>query len=298
MDKYNGNLAAAGAYVIWGFLPVYWKVLANVPAYEIMCHRMVWSLVFTLGLIIVLGRWQSMMRLVRNFRSAVGVAFAAILLSCNWLLYIWAVNAGAVVEASLGYFINPLISVLFGVVFLRERLRLMQCISLFTALAGVLYLTYYYGEFPWIALSLAATFAVYGLLHKKTSLPALEGLSLETLVLSVPAALFLAYGEIDGSGSFLSSGPMVSLLLFGTGLVTSVPLLLFGYAARKISLTLLGLLQYIAPTINLLLGILVFSEPFPPARMAGFVIIWSALFLYMAEGMYLKVRQKKILAGS
>lgn len=295
MHSSTGILAAIAAYALWGVLPMYWKALAAVPAQEILCHRMVWSLVFTGMLIVALRRVHSLGRLLCDRRSLGLFAMAAVLLSGNWLLYIWAVNAGYVIEASLGYFINPLISVLFGVIFLKERLRVGQIGSLLLALAGVVYLTFYYGQFPWIALCLASSFAVYGLLHKKTAAPALEGLCLETMVLFVPAAVFLSTLEVRASGAFGQGSQLQLMLLLGSGLITSLPLLLFGFAAQRISLTHLGLLQYIAPSINLVLGIFLYHEPFPPVRMVGFILIWAALVLYVAEGLYLKNRQKRRL---
>lgn len=295
MQYSTGVVAAAGAYVLWGILPMYWKALRAVPAQEILCHRMVWSLLFTGGLILLLKRLGSLARIVHDKRSVVLSSAAALLLAGNWLLYIWAVNAGFVIEASLGYFINPLISVVFGVIFLGERLRPGQLGALLIALAGVMYLTFYYGQFPWIALCLASSFAIYGLLHKKTSAPALEGLCLETMVLFLPAVLFLLTAETRGSGSFGHGGLPETALLLGTGLITSLPLLLFGFAAQRISLTHLGLLQYIAPSINLVLGIFLYHEPFPLVRMVGFVLIWSALVLYVAEGMIVKNRQRRAL---
>jgi chloramphenicol-sensitive protein RarD len=296
MQQYSGIIAAACAYILWGFLPIYWKALRNVPAQEILCHRMAWSLLFTVGLILLMKRFASFVKIVRDRRRVMIFSAAATLLAGNWLLYIWAVNAGYVIEASLGYFINPLISVVFGVFFMKERLRRGQLWALLLAFLGVLYLTFYYGQFPWIALCLACSFAVYGLLHKKTSTPALEGLCLETLVLFLPATVFLIYLEADGSGAFGLGGMNQALLLFGTGLITSLPLLLFGYAAQKISLTHLGLLQYIAPSINLMLGIFLYGEPFPLSRMIGFVLIWSALLLYVVESLVLRKRQKNALA--
>ncbi len=295
MQQYYGVLAAVGAYILWGILPIYWKALKAVPAHEILCHRMSWSLLFTVGLILLLKRLSSLKTIMRDKRSVALSSCAAVLLAGNWLLYIWAVNAGYVIEASLGYFINPLINVLFGVIFLQEKLRKGQSAALFLAFSGVLYLTFYYGQFPWIALCLAISFAIYGLLHKKTSSPALEGLCLETMVLFVPAAALLFFVETKGTGSFLSGGSWQIILLFGTGLITSLPLLLFGFAAQRISLTQLGLLQYIAPSINLMLGIYIYNEPFPLSRMIGFVLIWGALFLYMAEAIWLRSRQDKNL---
>lgn len=293
MNRYSGALAASGAYVVWGVLPIYWKALQVVPAYEILCHRMAWSLLFTMGLLFVLRRHRSFIVAARNPTHLLSFTVTALLLAVNWLIYIWAVNAGYILEASLGYFINPLITVFFGVIFFKEKLRGGQCLALLLVLAGVLYLTVYYGRFPWIALVLAATFASYGLLHKKTSLAALDGLCLETLILFIPAVIFLLYTEAAGDGSFAHAGMANSLLLAGTGLVTSLPLLLFGYAAHKIPLSLLGLLQYMAPTINLLLGIFLYNEEFPQTRMIGFVLIWSALFFYLLEGFLVMVRHKK-----
>lgn len=298
MKNHSGMIAAALAYILWGILPVYWKALKTVPAPEILCHRMSWSLLFTIGLILLLRRFRSLAGIVRDGKSVLLFSGAATLLAGNWLLYIWAVNAGYVIEASLGYFTNPLISVLFGVIFMKERLRPGQVGALLVAFSGVVYLTVYYGQFPWIALCLACSFAVYGLLHKKTSVPALEGLCLETMVLFLPATAFLIYREMVGTGAFGHGGFNQTALLFGTGLITSLPLLLFGYAAQKISLTHLGLLQYIAPSINLLLGIYLYHEPFPLTRVVGFVLIWSALLLYVAEGLLLKNRQKRLLRQS
>lgn len=289
-----GILAAIAAYVLWGVLPVYWKALAAVPAKNILCHRMVWSLLVTLLLIFLLGRWRSLRTLMGDGRSRKLFTLAALLLAGNWLLYIWAVNAGHVIEASLGYFINPLVSVLFGLLFLGERLRVGQVCALMIALGGVVYLTFWYGQFPWIALLLAASFGTYGLLHKKIKAPALEGLSLETMVLFAPALIALVVLESGGNGSFLAGPPNQVLLLVGSGVITSLPLLLFGFAAQRISLTQLGLLQYIAPSINLVLGIYLYHEPFPPERMMGFAMIWSALALYLLESGVLWKRQHQL----
>lgn len=292
MGNVSGMVAAIAAFFLWGILPVYWKALQNVTADEILCHRMVWSLVFTMGLIVILRRGRSLVTLLKKRRNIAIYGTAAILLAGNWLLYIWAVNAGHVIEASLGYFINPLISVLFGVLFLSERMRKFQCVALLFALVGVIYLTVVYGKFPWVALCLACSFAIYGLLHKKTEAPALEALCVETLVLFLPALMFLVWRELRGEAAFGHTGTEQALLLFGAGLITSLPLLLFGYAARKISLTHLGLLQYLAPTINLFLGIFLYAEPFPMTRMIGFMFIWAGLLLYVGEGLFLRRKRR------
>lgn len=293
MSNYYGMLAAAGAFILWGVLPVYWKLLQFVPASEILCHRMVWSLFLTLGLVYLYGRQAVLRQAVRDRRTLLYFTATALLLTVNWLLYIWAVNAGYIVEASLGYFINPLISVLFGMVFFRERMRAVQWLALLLAALAVLYLTLFYGRFPWIAIVLAVTFAIYGLLHKKTSLAALDGLCLETAVVFLPAMIFLLAIEAGRGGSFGHMGLYGSLLLAGSGIVTTVPLLLFGYAAQKIPLSSLGLLQYLAPSISLVIGVLVYGEDFSRPRMIGFCLIWLALGLFMAENIMRRLVYEK-----
>ncbi len=292
-EKHRGVAAASAAYILWGILPIYWKLLQGVPAYEILCHRMFWSLVVTFVLILFLGRQQSLRRVLKEKKTVLVFTLIASLLAVNWLIYIWAVNSGHIIEASLGYFINPLINVFFGMVFFKERLRPVQWLALVLVVCGVFYLTFYYGHFPWIALVLAVTFATYGLLHKKVALAPLDGLCLESLVLFLPAFAFLCYLEIKGSGSFLHGDTTRSLLLFGTGIITAVPLLFFGYAANKIPLSTLGLLQYMAPTINLLIGLFIYNESFPRERMVGFTLIWVALLLYIMENLMRRVRFEK-----
>jgi chloramphenicol-sensitive protein RarD len=293
MKKYSGVLAAAGAYICWGVLPAYWKLLSGVPAYEILSHRMVWSLLLTLGVIVLLRREEVFFRAARERQNLITFSTTALLLAINWLLYIWAVNAGFIVETSLGYFINPLINVLFGMIFFGERLRALQWAAIAFAVLGVLYLTFYYGRFPWIAMVLAVTFATYGLLHKKNPLPPLDGLCLETAVFFVPSAVFLCGLEYVQGGSFGHIGLSGSLLLAGAGIITTIPLLLFGYAAHKIPLSTLGLLQYMAPSINLVLGVFVYGEDFSRQRMVGFLLIWVGLALYVAENMLCRVRVQR-----
>lgn len=299
MTNFGGLLAAAGAFILWGVLPVYWKLLQEVPAYEILCHRMAWSLVLTLGLVFLTGRRAIFRQATKERKNLITFTATGLLLAVNWLLYIWAVNAGFIVEASLGYFINPLINVLFGMIFFREKMRPVQWLALFLAFLGVLYLTIYYGKFPWIALVLAVCFAIYGLLHKKNSLGALDGLCLETGILFLPAAAILVGLAYTGGGSLGRIDLSGNLLLVGTGFVTTVPLLLFGYAAHKIPLSTLGLMQYLAPSINLLLGVFVYGEEFPQARIIGFMLIWTALAIFMAENLLRRYRalenQKNVL---
>ena len=293
MSNFAGLMAAAGAFVIWGVLPVYWRLLQEVPAYEILCHRMSWSLILTFGLVLLTGRRAVFLQALKERQNLITFTITGLLLALNWLLYIWAVNAGFIVETSLGYFINPLINVLFGMIFFQEKMRPFQWVALLLAVFGVLYLTFYYGRFPWIALVLGISFAVYGLLHKKSSLGALDALCLETGVLFLPAAAVLVGLACTGGGSFGRIDLSGSLLLVGSGLITTVPLLFFGYAAHKIPLSTLGLMQYLAPSINLILGVFVYGEEFPRTRMVGFLLIWSALAIFMAENLLRSLRNKK-----
>lgn len=281
----KGVLAGVAAYTLWGLLPVYWKALQAVPALEILVHRTVWSLVFVMLLQAILRRWD-WLRLVRQQPRMLRIFLGStVLLSLNWLTYIWAVNAGHIVDASLGYFINPLVSVLLGMIFLGERLRPWQGVAVGLAAASVLYLTLGLGSLPWIALVLAGTFGFYGLLRKTAPLGSMEGLSVETALMSLPALVYLLVLEATGQGSFGHAGAATSLLLAGTGVVTAVPLLLFAWAARNTTLATVGILQYIAPTFQFLLGLLVYHEPFSPARLLGFGGVWLALVIYTAEAL-------------
>ena len=287
----KGALAGMGAYVLWGLFPIYWRLLERVPALEILAHRMIWSLVFVAVILTVQKDWRWLGLVLRNRRTVVTYTVAAVLLSVNWGTYIWAVNAGYVVEASLGYFINPLVNVLLGVALLGEKLRAGQVVAVVLAGLGVVYLTVSYGSLPWISLVLAFTFGLYGLIKKTAALESMHGFSLETLVLFLPALVYLLYREAAGVGAFVHLGLVPTLLLILAGPVTSVPLLLFGYAARRVPLSMLGFLQYIAPTLQFILGVFVYIEPFPPARLVGFCIIWVALLVYSLEGVLFSRRQ-------
>lgn len=280
----KGVLYGAGAYILWGLLPLYWKALQHVPALEILAHRMVWSLGVVLLLVAMRGQWRRMGNALRNRRVVITFMATALLLSLNWYVYIWAVNAGYVVEASLGYFINPLVNVLLGVLFLKERLRRWQSVSMAIALAGVIYLTVTYGSLPWIALLLAGSFGLYGLFRKMATLNSLEGLTLETLLLFAPALAYLVYLQVAGRGTFGHTDASTTILLIGSGVATAVPLLLFAAGARLIPLTLMGVLQYFAPTLQFLIGVLVYREPLDLTRFLGFCLIWLALVIYTIEG--------------
>jgi chloramphenicol-sensitive protein RarD len=292
----KGILAGIGAYTLWGLFPIYWKLLEQDPAIEILAHRMVWSLVFVAVILTLKREWRWLGEALHNRRTVVTYTLAAILLSLNWYTYIWAVNAGYVVEASLGYFINPLVNFLLGVIFLGEKLRGGQVTAVVLAGFGVVYLTVNYGSLPWISLMLAFTFGMYGLIKKTAALESMHGFSLETLVLFLPALGYLFYREASGVGAFVHQGVLITSLLILAGPVTSVPLLMFGYAARKIPLSMLGFIQYITPTLQFLLGIFVYFEPFPKARLVGFCIIWLALLVYSLEGVFFNRKQKASLS--
>jgi chloramphenicol-sensitive protein RarD len=279
----SGLLFGLGCYVIWGFFPIYWKFLEHVPSLEILAHRMVWSLGFVAILLALRGRWAWLRETVRKPRLLGIYSVAAALLALNWGVYIWAVNAGVIVETSLGYFINPLINVVFGALFLGERPRPVQWGAIGLAAAGVAYLTWAYGQLPWIALVLAVSFATYGLLKKKASLGAVEGLSVETAVLFFPALAYLLYLEGSGVGSFGHSDAATPGLLAFTGIATALPLVFFAAAIRRLTLTAIGILQYLAPTTQFLIGVFLYDEPFSIDRLIGFVFIWVALIVFTAD---------------
>ena len=278
----RGALAAIGAYVMWGFFPVYWKWLAGVPAGEILAHRIAWSFILLVLILSARKDWKWLKPAFKNIRVVILFVSAAILLSINWFIYIWAVNSGQVIESSLGYFINPLVYVILGVVVLRERLRVDQWIAVSFAALGVAYLTLLHGQPPWIALSLALSFGTYGLLKKIGALSSLYGLTLETAAMFLPALVFLIYKEVNHQGAFGHVSYLTTLLLMLAGPVTAVPLVLFGFGAQRIPLYMLGLTQYIAPTLQFLLGVLLYNEPFSPVKLIGFLFIWIALTIYSA----------------
>ena len=280
----RGMLYGATAYTLWGLLPIYWKALQIVPAAQILANRMVWSLVFVLLVLAVRGQWAWLGPTLKNRRTVLIYTATALLLSVNWFIYIWAVNAGYVIETSLGYFINPLLNVLLGVLFLKETLRRGQVLALSLAAGGVAYLTFSYGAFPWIAMTLAVTFGFYALIRKVAPLDSTQALTLETAVMFLPALAYLLFVQANGTGAFGNVDTRTTLLLAGAGIATGLPLLLFGAAAKRITMTNLGLLQYIAPTLQFLLGVYVYNEPFSRQQMVGFGFIWLALLVYSAEG--------------
>jgi chloramphenicol-sensitive protein RarD len=282
----KGVWLAIGAYTAWGLFPIYWKWLHAVPALQLVAHRIVWSFLLLAIVLSMLRQWRAFRSEAFHWRTVRIYFIAGLLLSVNWGTYVWAVNAGYIVETSLGYFINPLLSVLLGVIILRERLRRLQWMAVGLATAGVIYLTVVYGAPPWIALTLAFSFALYGLVKKLAPLGALHGLTLETALLFVPMLLYLLFAEANGQGAFLHSDGVSTLLIVGTGVVTVVPLLMFASAVRLIPLSLIGILQYIAPTLQFLIGVLVFKEPFTPTLLIGFGLVWAALILFTTENFW------------
>jgi chloramphenicol-sensitive protein RarD len=282
----KGMWYAIATYGMWGLFPLYWKALLHVPALEILSHRMVWSLGFVLLLLVVRRRWAWLKTAVHTPRTILLFVASATLLSLNWFVYIWGVNAGHIVETSLGYFINPLVSVLMGVFFLNETLRRVQWVAIALAAAGVIYLTVQYGALPWISLTLATSFGLYGLIRKTAPLGSLEGLSLETALMFFPALGYLIYLEWVGTAAFGHVDGQTTLLLAFAGVATAIPLLLFAAAARLIKLATIGILQYIAPTLQFLIGVLIYHEPFTMDRLVGFSLIWLALFIYSGENIW------------
>jgi len=279
----SGAVFGASAFLIWGISPLYWKTLTAVPALEIVSHRVVWSLLILMPLILFRSRWKDFLSVLTSWRSVAVLIVTSLFVSCNWLVYIWAVNNGFLLQASLGYYINPLVNVLLGTVFLRERLRGYQILAVLLAGAGVFYLTIVYGQFPWIACILAFTFGLYGLIRKIITAGSLVGLTMETLLLAAPALGYLIYLYIDGSAAFLSGPLKIDLLLMGTSVLTALPLLLFAMSARRVKLTTLGFLQYIAPSCMLVMAVFVFLEPFRTEQLISFVLIWTALAVYSAD---------------
>lgn len=287
----TGVLFGIGAYLSWGFFPIYFKALQSVPPLQIMFHRVVWSFLFLAVVLSLRRSWPQVTRAARSKRTVLIYALAGVLLATNWLVYIYGVNSNQVVETSLGYFINPLVSVALGVIFLRERLRPLQWLPVGLAALGVIYLTVQVGSLPWIALALAFSFGFYGLLKKLSPLSSLPGLTMETAAIFLPALFYLGWAEIQGRGALGHAGLWVNVLLVVSGIVTALPLLMFAKAARSIPLWAIGLLQYIAPTVQFLIGVLLYNEPFDQTHLIGFSIIWLALLIFSAEGFFARRRR-------
>ena len=284
-DRRLGVLSGLGAYSLWGLFPLYFPLLEPAGGLEIVAHRVLWSLVFVGLLLTVRRSWSQVRGLVSDGRRLLVLAGAALLIAVNWLVFVYGVNSGQVVETSLGYFINPLVSVLLGVVVFSERLRALQWVAVGVAAVAVTVLTVDYGRPPWIALALAASFGLYGVMKKLVRVEAAPGLFVETALVAVPAAAVLAVLHSGGHGTFGNAGAGNALLLASCGVATAIPLLLFAAAARRIPLSTVGLLQYLTPLMQLAIGVFVYDEPMPPARLAGFVIVWVALAVFSVDSL-------------
>ncbi|MCL9850154.1 EamA family transporter RarD [Ralstonia solanacearum P673] len=287
----RGVIFALLAYTMWGLFPLYFKLLKSVTPLEILSHRVIWSLAVMVGVLAVKRHWAWLWALRRAPRVVARHLASTAMLALNWCTYIWAVNHDHVIDASLGYFINPLVVVMLALLVLGERLRPGQWLSVALAAAGVAWLTWQAGHLPWIALALAVTFGLYGLLRKTSPLGALEGLTLETLLLFPATLVYLGWLAAQQQNAFLGAPPGIRLLLVLAGPLTAVPLLLFGAGARRIPLSLLGLLQYVSPTLQLLLGVWLYSEPFGGPKVFGYVLIWCGLAVYSAEG-WMRLRRR------
>ena len=289
----SGFWATVGAFLIWGVFPIYWKWLAQVPALQIMAHRLAWCFVLVAGYLALRrgpGWWRPLAAQPRLVRL---LATSAVLIALNWWLYIWSVNNGHIVDTSLGYFINPLVNVLLGVVVLKERLNPRQWLAVAVAAAGVGYLTVQTGALPWIALALALSFGCYGLIRKVAVVEAIPALGLESSILFVPAVLYLAWAQSAGVAGFGHFGIVTDVLLVSSGLITAVPLVLFAFGAQRIPYSLVGILQYIAPTLQLGCGVLLYGEPFTRIQALGFGCIWLALAIYAGDG-FVRMRRSRM----
>lgn len=295
----SGIMYAIMAYGTWGLLAIYWKMLQTVPAGQILAHRIIWSFFFVVGLVFVFGRWQELKAIFKNPSKRWGVLIGAIAVSINWFVYIWAVNNNQIVEASLGYYINPLVSVILGVFFLKERLNIWQYGCLALATLGVLIMTANYGRIPWIALALAFSFGFYGLIKKMVNIDSIIGLALETFFITPVALIYLLKTHINGSGYYGTGSWHITLLLTLSGIITALPLLWFAQAARRVPLSTMGFIQYLSPSLSLLIGVIIYHEAFTAVHAISFGFIWLALVIYALSGSsWLLKFNKKELKGA
>ena len=295
-DARSGFFAAFGAFLIWGLLPIYIHELAPTPPVQIMAHRVIWACLFVFVYLAIKSDVPKVWAALRDGKARLRLAASAVLITINWLVYVWAVSTGHVVEASLGYFINPLVSVLLGVFVLKESLNKPQWASVLLAALGVLWLTLNVGHLPWIAISLALSFGTYGLIRKQVAVDSVAGLAVETLLIAPIMLVYLAWTLHSGSFSFGQHGLKVDLLLVASGALTAIPLVLFAYGVRRVPLSAVGILQYVGPTLQLLTGVFLFHEPFTQIQLIGFGLIWAALLVYAAEGFW-RGRRHKIAAS-
>jgi len=282
----RGLAAGTAACIIWGLFPVYLHPLRSVPALQVIAHRVTWSCLFLVAWLLLRGQLGGLAVTIARPALLARLGLTALLISVNWLVYVWSVNHNHVVDASLGYYINPLVNVLLGVIVLHEHLNRAQWTAIGLAALAVLYLGLLAGRPPWIAGALAVSFSLYGFVRKVISVDALPGLTIETLLLMPLAVGYLAWCQETGNGALTTHGSGIAALLVGSGLVTAIPLFLFAYGARALPYSTVGVLQYIAPTLQLLCGVVLFHESFPPARAAGFALLWVALLIYAADGLW------------
>jgi chloramphenicol-sensitive protein RarD len=276
----GGVFYTLSAYTLWGILPVYWKALKQIPAGEILAHRIFWSFLLLIAFIVFTKKWKEFKQGFSTFKGTIGIILGSMLIAINWLIYIWSVNSNHIVEASLGYYINPLFTIFLGVVVLRERPDIWQIIALGIAAAGVIFVAFQFGHIPWVALSLAFSFGLYGLVKKLSKLSSINGLAAETMMVAPLAFGFLFFKVNDGSGTYSNLSFLIVVLILLSGLVTSIPLLLFAQGAKRVSLTTLGFLQYLSPSISLILGIFLYRESFTRIDKISFGCIWAALAIY------------------
>ena len=281
-----GYFHVIAAYLLWGLLPIFWKQLSAMSSTSVVFHRMLWSFVAMFVILTMQKKWRLIKTLKQNPRYLLLCLCSAICIASNWFLFIWAVNEGFIIEVSLGYFINPLFFVVLGALIFREKMRLGQVVAVFIAVVGVLYLTFAYGSFPYVALLLGITFTIYGLIRRQVPLDTFEGLATETSLFFVPAICYLGYLEMQTTQTFLVQTTATKLYLVSTGVVTIAPLLFFASAAKKIPFYVLGFFQYIAPTLQFIIGVFVYSEPFDKSRLIGFSFVWFALIVFFVEGIY------------
>ncbi len=293
-DSRSGVLLGAAAYLCWGFFPLYWPLLDPASSLEILAHRVIWSLLFVLVLITAMGKWSAFAVIAKDHRLMLILTAASVVIALNWGGFIYGVTNGHVIETSLGYFINPLVTVLLGVFVLKETLRPTQWAAVAVGALAVVVLAVDYGRPPWIALLVAFSFATYGFLKKKANLGAFEGLGMETLILSPVALAFLVALQLRGSLTFGHAGTGNVLLLIGTGIVTAIPLLLFGAAATRLTLTTIGLLQYLGPILQFIFGLMFFHEAMGTARWIGFILVWVALVIFTTDAVTSRRRAIRI----
>lgn len=292
-----GVLFLAPAFLIWGLSPIYWKLLSHVSSIELLFQRVIWSSLLLYAIVLWQGRSHEIKMILKSPSTMISLAGSTVVLSLNWYLYIWAVNHNQVLQTSLGYYINPLIMVILGVIFLKERLRKLQMFALALAGGAVIYYAMGLGQFPWIALTIALSFGLYGLFHKMTSVSSLTGLLVETLILSIPATIYICWWQIQGTSALFRVNIITDLLLVGSNLVTALPLLMFIIGTRRSTMTTVGFMQYLSPSITFLLALFIYHEPFSHERLITFILIWIALVIYSLDSLHAFRKRRLSEAG-